>query len=198
MPTLLLDISMHLIISPKEAKQQGVSKYYTGIPCVNGHVAFRLVSTRRCTDCNKINTSSSEKSEYNRAYVIKNRDRLQQLGSIYRLNNKSKKAQYDRQYSKLNLAKINTRRAKYRAAKLQRSVQWDLTLTEFVCNEAYELAKLRKQIFGFEWEVDHVIPLQGELVSGLHVWSNLAVIPATINSSKGNKYDDTTQTGRKE
>jgi hypothetical protein len=189
---------MHSIISPKEANQQGLSKYYTGVPCVNGHVAFRLVSTRRCTDCNRLNTSSQEKSEYNKEYYVENRDRLQQIGSTYRLNNKNKKAQYDRQYSKLNLAKINARRAKYRAAKLQRSVQWDLTLTEFICNEAYELAKLRKQIFGFEWEVDHVIPLQGEAVSGLHVWNNLAVIPATINSSKSNKYDDTTQTGCKE
>lgn len=189
---------MYSILSPKEAKQQGLTKYYTGVPCVNGHTEFRLVSTRRCTACNRINTSSTEKAAYNKKYVIENKDRLQELGATYRLNNKSKKAQYDKQYSKLNLAKINTRRAKYRAAKLQRSVQWDSTLTEFVCNEAYELAKLRKRIFGFEWEVDHVIPLQGELVSGLHVWSNLAVIPATINSSKGNKYDDTTQTGRKE
>ena len=31
------------------------------------------------------------------------------------------------------------------------------------------------------------IPLKGKLVSGLHVWNNLAVIPASINLSKGNK-----------
>lgn len=188
---------MNSIISLKEAKKQKLAKYYTGVPCINGHIAFRLVSTRRCTDCNRVNTSSLKKAEYNKAYYIKNIDRIRKLGAAYRLNNKSKKSEYDKQYSKLNLTKINTWRAKYRAAKLQRTVKWDLALTEFVCNEAYELTKLRKKLFGFEWEVDHVIPLQGELVSGLHVWSNLAVIPATVNSSKGNKYD-TAQTGRKE
>jgi len=175
-------------ISLKQAKQQGLKKYYTGAPCSKGHVALRLVSTRRCTECNRINTASEEKANYNKLYCIKNKERLSELGEKYRQRNKKKKAEYDKKYSKLNLAKINARKAKYRAAKLQRSMKWDLSLTEFVCNEAYELAKKRKNIFGFEWEVDHIIPLQGEEVSGLHVWNNLAVIPATVNSAKSNKY----------
>jgi hypothetical protein len=50
----------------------------------------------------------------------------------------------------------------------------------------YETAKHLTKTLGVQMVVDHIIPLRGENVSGLHVPSNLQVISASENSSKRN------------
>lgn len=59
--------------------------------------------------------------------------------------------------------------------------------TKFVTEEAHELRKIRNSLFGFEWHVDHKTPLKGKSVCGLHIWSNLQVIPKVENLRKGIK-----------
>lgn len=61
-------------------------------------------------------------------------------------------------------------------------------LTKFMSAEAHELRKLRNELTGIEWHVDHIVPLNGKQVCGLHIWSNLAVIPKTLNLQKGNNF----------
>jgi len=71
-----------------------------------------------------------------------------------------------------------SRQARRRFAKLLRVPEWaDLKrIREFYkgCPEGYQ--------------VDHIIPLQGELVSGLHVLNNLQYLMASENASKNNKF----------
>ena len=71
------------------------------------------------------------------------------------------------------------------AAKLQRTPPWaDLDAISAVYAECAYLNELE---FELKYHVDHIIPLQGETVSGLHVAENLQIIPAEENLRKHNK-----------
>jgi 5-methylcytosine-specific restriction endonuclease McrA len=63
-------------------------------------------------------------------------------------------------------------------------------LTKFVTEEAHDLRRRRNQATSTEWHVDHIVPLKGEEVSGLHIWSNLQVIPKIDNLRKRNAFHD--------
>lgn len=71
-----------------------------------------------------------------------------------------------------------------RAALLNRTPAWsDLKAIEEVYRDASEFRQA-----GVEVDVDHIIPLQGELVSGLHVPGNLRVCLSSVNRSKSNQF----------
>lgn len=110
--------------------------------------------------------------EKNRAYY------LQRVGALKRIspleNTPEREAQRCRD-------KSNRRATRAKQARIIDE------FTAFVTSEAHELRKLRNNSTDIEWHVDHIIPLKGKQICGLHIWSNLAVIPKTQNLSKGNK-----------
>lgn len=78
-----------------------------------------------------------------------------------------------------------SKRARRRAAEIQRSPAW---ANAFFISEAYDLAQRRTVATGTPHHVDHIVPLRGRTVSGLHVENNLQVIPARDNLRKGNRH----------
>jgi hypothetical protein len=93
-----------------------------------------------------------------------------------------------RDWAQRNKDKVNAKWMQREAAKKCRTPQW---LTEddlWTMEQAYDIASKRKSQFGFDWHVDHIVPLQGKTVSGLHVPWNLQVIPALANRQKSNRF----------
>lgn len=74
---------------------------------------------------------------------------------------------------------------KDRAARLMRLPKW---VTQ---DELLEIRKLYDEAREKGLHVDHIIPLQGKLVSGLHVLANLQLLSRSENASKKNSYEIT-------
>lgn len=130
----------------------------------------------------------------NQAHYKKNRVAiLAQVADYHSRVADAKKARYKadpaaqreraRAWIKANPVRANARNAARRASLLLATPAW---ANEFYIEEAYHLARLRTQMTGFKWHVDHQVPLKSASVCGLHVEHNLAVIPGTLNCGKRN------------
>lgn len=107
---------------------------------------------------------------------------------VWREANKEYISAYKKEYRERTLETYKKNRKKYGEARRKREVAWDKELTSLVHNEAERLSKMRTEATGIQWSVDHVVPLQGKNVSGLHVWNNIQVIPKAHNQQKYNAY----------
>ena len=135
-----------------------------------------------CKACDNLRTAERKKRNVERTkntQTISDRNKYIKQKIKILARNKTWKVQ--------NPDKLQAIDAKRRASILQRTPIW-LTNDDFwMIEQAYEISVVRSKIFGFKWHVDHIIPLQGNLVSCLHVPYNLQVIPAVENLSKSNK-----------
>jgi 5-methylcytosine-specific restriction endonuclease McrA len=94
-----------------------------------------------------------------------------------------------REYERKNPEKHRNRIAKNRADNLKRKPKWIKDVFQEEIKELYKMAVELEKIFPWKMHVDHVVPKQGKLVSGLHVPWNLEIIPWIDNIKKGNKFD---------
>jgi hypothetical protein len=202
------------ILSLSEAKSIGSNTYYTGVPCKHGHDTYRYTSDRICSDCAKLKVKKlstigggnarrwAAKTEEEKKIINEKRKVYYQKTKETRLlekkrywlkakdtaEYKQKVKEYGSEWKQSNKGKVNSYTAKRRIAKLNRTPKW-LTAVDFerIENE-YKLAAILTKLWGEPWHVDHVIPLQGKMVSGLHVPSNLQVLRGKDNIKKANGY----------
>lgn len=127
--------------------------------------------------------------EYTRKYKQKNREIVLQRSKKYVVENPEKRKETMRLYRQRTRPLQLSYARKRQAAKLQRTPKWLAENDFWMMQEAYHLAELRTKLFNFTWHVDHIIPLRGKLVSGLHTPYNLQVIPGKDNVSKANRYE---------
>ena len=148
-----------------------------------------------CKECTKAKANAayhSNKEVYNarnNAYRKNNMPKIRTIAANYREKNRERINAYSSSWVKSNRLNSTLNTAKYRSAKLQRTPAWltEFDLLRIKC--VYQVAAMRSRESGYVWHVDHIIPLQGVFVSGLHVPDNLRVIPAVDNMRKNNHYE---------
>jgi 5-methylcytosine-specific restriction endonuclease McrA len=91
-------------------------------------------------------------------------------------------------YFQQNKETHRARVAKYRKARIERTPAWTTEEDKLRMKCYYQVAKMRTRETGVTWSVDHIVPLQAETVSGLHVSWNLQVITKAENIAKGNRF----------
>lgn len=163
-------------ITRKEAKEQGLQSYFTGVPCKHGHIDERRVVNGQCRECSRLLSKSFYHN--NNGKEKQRTDAKREIKKRWRQNNKGR---------------VNSWTAKRHASKQQRTPKWLTPDDLWMIEEAYTLASLRTQMTGILWSVDHKIPMQGDTVSGFHTPLNLQVIPQLENSNKSNKWNWDTQ-----
>lgn len=127
---------------------------------------------------------ADKKRAYQRDYAEKNKLAGQEKCRQFYINNPD----YYKEFRLRFPEKLNAKETRRKTAKLQRNPAWLTEDDHWLIEQAYELAALRTRIFGFQWHVDHIIPLQGKLVSGLHTPTNTQVIPGYENVRKSNHF----------
>lgn len=231
--------------SRSEAKAGGFARYFTGRPCVNGHLEERNTKNGHCLQCDR--DRQAYRLANDAAYREKNRAWARAQGKKVRLdpvrgeirrrqqratdalrNRKEEKAIWNQlaevkarrrelqraryanklrfdpeyktiaafrgsEYARANKDKMNARTAGRRFALKRASPPWLTDLDRAAMVDFYRVAQTVTKLTGVKHEVDHIFPLNGETVSGLHTPWNLQLLTRAQNRAKANLIPEAMQ-----
>jgi hypothetical protein len=140
-----------------------------------------------CSYCNNPkskNSFSSNTSKWNNvAYICI--DCISKKSKIH----KDANSDYYKLYQVDNADKFAAASSKRRATEIQATPKWLSYQQIKEINEFYTLAKTLNKQSGINYHVDHIVPLNGTNICGLHVPWNLQILTANENLHKSNKYE---------
>lgn len=181
----------------KEAVATGAKFYFTGEPCVRGHVALRKVKGS-CLECvredwavDNERRKGKPKTEAaiaaGRRYYEKNREAVIARASARPAEEKRRnRAEYKDRNVDVVRADTSVRKRRHREA----TPRWLTKEERLQMRDLYVQARKMTELTRERYVVDHIVPLRGEEVCGLHVPWNLRVITQDENLKKSNKLVD--------
>lgn len=131
-----------------------------------------------CNTCHALQTFT---------YRKEHAEQVAKTQQVYKQNNKDKIKAYNDTYRRNHLAQGAARSMKRYTYKLKACPKWLTTEQKLEMQQFYIEAKKLEKETGIKYQVDHIIPLQGVNVCGLHVPWNLQILTAAENLLKSNK-----------
>lgn len=154
------------------------------------------------------------RKRYDAEWRARNRDRLRQVSREFRLRHQERSRAEAREYQRARYHAKTKHSEAYRAIAAAKSRAWYAANSQkakeysafrrrnaliqrgqapkwanwFFISEIYDLARRRTKLLGIPHEVDHIIPLRGKTVCGLHVETNLRVVPKVVNRAKASHF----------
>ena len=187
--------------SRKEAKEANVAYYFTGEPCVRGHVAIRKTKGS-CVECmkedwaidnekRKLKPKTDAAKAAGRRYYEKNREAVIARAAARPAEERRRnRSEYKNKNIDVVRADTSVRKRRHRDA----TPKWLTHEERLQMRNLYIQARKLTEIASVRYVVDHIVPLRSEVVCGLHVPWNLRVITQEENLKKSNKLIDTVPT----
>lgn len=188
-----VQVWVYRLMSPKEARAEGFTTYFTGKPCKYGHVDIRVLASFTCKTCadagRKVQIKLwSEKAtkeqkqaryEVSKTYNLKPRTPEQRKRILERVT----------KWAKDNPGRALLNKSLYKNQVKRATPKWLTEEHKQQMRTIYDVCCIVKKQLDVPHEVDHIIPLRGKIVCGLNVPWNLQILPKRVNNSKSNKFE---------
>ena len=122
-------------------------------------------------------------------YYSRNQKTILEKQAVYRSENKEVCNSRVKSWAKRNPDRLRAKDARRRSQELKAQPLWLTEKQKQEIDNIYNLARDCELVSGEKYHVDHIVPLQGKTVCGLHVPWNLQVLPASVNIGKSNKFN---------
>jgi len=163
------------------------TEFYTSSTHKSGYASW-------CKSCeserNKAKTKANREKRLAKAkeWRDNNKDKQEAAVQRWRSENPDRTRQIYRNWRAANKDRANANWMRREAGKKKRTPAWLTEDQHSMIGDFYWLASDLKRITGEDYHVDHIVPLNGKNVCGLHVPWNLQVLPADINQVKSNRH----------
>jgi hypothetical protein len=148
-----------------------------------------------CKSCRSaIRKTYKSQKIYNKKRYWENPKKSRELKRAWELKNTDHIKKYKTHYRKKEPLKHRVWDALKSTKRKQRVPSWLSNEHKKEIEKFYWLAKDLRAVTGEEYQVDHIVPLLGKRVCGLHVPWNLQVLPADLNNKKNNRWEETSTT----
>lgn len=201
------------IITRKTAKEIGITRYFTGRPCVRGHITFRHAANGGCLACNLIRkpaknlpvtTPEQRKAAQelrSKRWYAKNKEQVKKQAKQWKADNPEKVRESESRWRKKTTSKSITfmRDSLRRVLKVEKNGRTEKLLgyTRHDLIEHIERQFVKGMCWGNhgEWHIDHIESISVLLESGIedpaiiNCLTNLKPIWAKENHAKHNKTE---------